>query len=353
MRPFIHLAASLPLLVAVAACGDDDEGGEEGGEQTVTLLAYDSFATSAGIFDTFTEETGISVEVATGGDAGELLSKAILTTGNPEGDVLWGVDNTLLSRAVDEEIFEPYTSDALADVPEELTALVPGGEATPVDFGDVCLNVDQRWFDERGIAPPAALADLTDPAYRELLVVPNPATSSPGLAFLLASVAEYGEDGWQEWWGQLRDNGVEVVDGWTEAYTVRFSGSSGGGPKPIVVSYGSSPPAEVVFAEPPIDAPPTAVVEESCFRQVEFAGVLRGTERVDAAQQLIDFLLSPAFQEDMPLNMFVYPANAQAALPDVFTEFAVVPDEPLTLDPATIAERREDWIDEWTSIVLR
>jgi thiamine transport system substrate-binding protein len=234
-----------------------------------------------------------------------------------------------------------------------LTALVPGGEATPVDFGDVCLNVDQRWFDERGIAPPAALADLTDPAYRELLVVPNPATSSPGLAFLLASVAEYGEDGWQEWWGQLRDNGVEVVDGWTEAYTVRFSGSSGGGPKPIVVSYGSSPPAEVVFAEPPIDAPPTAVVEESCFRQVEFAGVLRGTERVDAARQLIDFLLSPAFQEDMPLNMFVYPANAQAALPDVFTEFAVVPDEPLTLDPATIAERREDWIDEWTSIVLR
>jgi thiamine transport system substrate-binding protein len=319
----------------------------------VTLLAYDSFVTSAGLFDTFTAQTGITVEVATGGDAGELLSKAILTKGNPEGDVLWGVDNTLLSRAVDEEVFEPYTSDALADVPEELTALVPGGEATPVDFGDVCLNVDQRWFDEQGIEPPATLAELTDPAYRDLLVVPNPATSSPGLAFLLASVAEFGEDGWQEWWRQLRANGVEVVDGWTEAYTVRFSGSSGAGPKPIVVSYGSSPPAEVVFADPPVDAPPTAVVEESCFRQVEFAGVLRGTDRVEAAQQLIDFLLSPAFQEDMPLNMFVYPANAQAALPEVFTEFAVIPAEPLALDPATIAAHREDWIDEWTSIVLR
>jgi thiamine transport system substrate-binding protein len=353
MKRCASAAAALSVLVALVACGDDDGSGDGGGGETVTLLAYDSFVTSAGLFDTFTAQTGIMVEVATGGDAGELLSKAILTKGNPEGDVLWGVDNTLLSRAVDEEVFEPYTSDALADVPEELTALVPGGEATPVDFGDVCLNVDQRWFDEQGIEPPATLAELTDPAYRDLLVVPNPATSSPGLAFLLASVAEFGEDGWQEWWRQLRANGVEVVDGWTEAYTVRFSGSSGAGPKPIVVSYGSSPPAEVVFADPPVDAPPTAVVEESCFRQVEFAGVLRGTDRVEAAQQLIDFLLSPAFQEDMPLNMFVYPANAQAALPEVFTEFAVIPAEPLALDPATIAAHREDWIDEWTSIVLR
>jgi thiamine transport system substrate-binding protein len=242
MRTSLILASVLAVLTELTACGGDDGGGG-GGDETVTLLAYDSFVTSAGIFDTFTEETGITVEVATGGDAGELLSKAILTKGNPEGDVLWGVDNTLLSRAVEEEVFEPYTSDALTDVPEELTALVPGGEATPVDFGDVCLNIDQRWFDEQGVDPPATLADLTDPAYRDLLVVPNPATSSPGLAFLLASVAEFGEDGWQEWWGQLRENGVEVVDGWTEAYTVRFSGSSGAGPKPIVVSYGSSPPA--------------------------------------------------------------------------------------------------------------
>jgi thiamine transport system substrate-binding protein len=341
---------TLALLTAViAACGDEDGGGNS----TVTLLAYDSFVTSQGIFDTFTDETGIEVEVATGGDAGELLSKAILTKGNPEGDVLWGVDNTLLSRAIDEEIYAPYSSAGLDRVPDELRALVPNGEATPVDYGDVCINADQRWFDERGLAPPESLEALTDPAYRDLLVVPNPATSSPGLAFLLASVAAFGEDGWQDWWRDLRANGVEVVDGWTEAYTVRFSGSSGAGPKPLVVSYGSSPPAEVVFADPPIDAPPTTVVEETCFRQVEFAGILAGSEHVDEAEQLIDFLLSPTFQEDLPLNLFVYPANPDAALPEVFTDFAVVPDAPLSLDPATIAEHREDWVDEWTSIVLR
>jgi thiamine transport system substrate-binding protein len=346
MRPFLSLLA-LVLVASSTGCGDDDE------PRTVTLLAYDSFVTSDGIFDAFTEETGIRVEVATGGDAGELLSKAILTKGNPEGDVLWGVDNTLLSRAVGEGIYEPYSSDALADVPPELLALVPGGEATPVDFGDVCLNVDQRWFAERSVEPPATLDDLVDPVYRDLLVVPNPATSSPGLAFLLASIAAFGENGWQDWWQQLRDNGVEVVDGWTEAYTVRFSGSTGAGPKPVVVSYGSSPPAEVVFADPPIDAPPTAVVEASCFRQVEFAGILEGSDQVDAAEQLIDFLLSPTFQEDLPLNLFVYPANSQAELPEVFTDFAVVPAQPLSLDPETIAEHREDWVDQWTSIVLR
>jgi thiamine transport system substrate-binding protein len=291
--------------------------------------------------------------VATGGDAGELLSRAILTAGDPEADVLWGVDNTLLSRAIDEDVFEPYESPALESVDPRLTALVPGAEATPVDFGDVCINVDRRWYDERGIEPPATLADLIEPIYRDQLVVPNPATSSPGLAFLLATVAELGEDGWQEWWRQLRANDVEVVDGWTEAYTVRFSGSSGAGPKPMVVSYGSSPPAEVVFADPPIDAPPTAVLEPTCFRQVEFAGVLRGTERTDEARALIDFLLSTPFQEDMPLNLFVYPANREARLPEVFTDFAVVPREPLTLDPATIASRREEWVDEWTTIVLR
>jgi thiamine transport system substrate-binding protein len=349
-----RILLSFLVLGGLGACGNDDgNGGGDAEPRRVTLLAYDSFVTSEGIFDSFTAETGIQVEVATGGDAGELLSKAILTKGDPEGDVLWGVDNTLLSRAIDEDIYEPYVADGLDTVADELRALVPDGEATPVDYGDVCVNIDRRWFEEHGIRPPTTFDDLVDPALRDLLVVENPATSSPGLAFLLATVAAYGEDGWQDWWRRLRENGVEVVDGWTEAYSVRFSGSSGAGPKPMVVSYGSSPPAEVVFADPPIDTPPTEVVEATCFRQIEFAGILRGSDRVDEAEQLIDFLLSPTFQEDLPLNLFVYPANRDAELPEVFTSFAVVPEQPLTLDPAQIAEHREDWVDEWTSIVLR
>jgi thiamine transport system substrate-binding protein len=301
---------------------------------------------------TFTEDTGIAVEVLRAGDTGTMVSKAVLAAGNPEGDVMFGIDNTFLSRAVDAEVFEPYEAEGLDAVPYELRALVPDGEATPIDFGDVCINYDIAWFEENALDPPADLEALADPAYRDLLVVQNPATSSPGLAFLMATIAEYGEDGWTDYWTRLRDNGVEVADDWEPAYYERFSGASDG-PKPLVVSYGTSPPAEVLFADPPIDAPPTAVVDTTCFRQVEFAGVLRGTDAEDEARRLVDFLLSETFQAELPLNLFVYPANADVALPAEFTDHATVPSDPATLDPATITANREAWIDQWTNLVLR
>jgi len=338
------------LVVAFGACSSDDDG-----TTTLTLVTYDSFPAEGTSLNealaAFSEDTGIAVELLISGDTGTMISKAELTAGNPEGDVMFGVDNTFLSRVVDAGVFEAYEADGLDAIPEELRALVPGGEAAPVDFADVCLNYDIGWFDERDLQPPAGFADLIDPAYRDLLVVPNPATSSPGLAFLLATVAEYGEDGWTDYWSQLRSNGVEVVDGWTEAYNERFSWA--GGPRPIVVSYGTSPPAEVLFADPPLDAAPTAVVPATCFRQIEFAGVLRGTDAGDEARRLVDFLIAEQFQSALALNLFVYPANAEVALPPEFVEHSVRPDDPATVDPATIAARRNAWIDEWTDLVLR
>ena len=228
---------------------------------------------------------------------------------------------------------------------------MPGHEATPVDFGDVCVNYDVAWFAEQGIEPPTDLASLAAPEYADLLVVQNPASSSPGLAFLMATVAEFG-DGWTNYWDGLVDNGVEVVDGWTEAYYERFSGA-GDGPKPLVVSYGTSPPVEVLFADPPIDEATTAVLDETCFRQVEFAGVLRGTDAPDEARRLVDFLISEPFQAEIALNLFVFPVHPGVDLPPEFTDFIVVPDEPYTLAPATIDENRADWIETWTDTVLR
>ena len=224
---------------------------------------------------------------------------------------------------------------------------MPGGEATPVDVGDVCINVDTAWFDEHQLAPPADLDALADPTYQDLLVVENPASSSPGLAFLLATIVTYGDDGWVDYWKRLRTNGVQVVDTWTDAYYGAFSGG-GDGTKPIVVSYASSPPAEVVFADPPIDKATTASVDSTCFRQVEFAGVLRGTQHTAEARQLIDFMVSTPFQSALPLNLFVYPANSTVALPDVFTANATVPADPATMEPATIGANRREWLDTWT-----
>ncbi len=321
----------------------------------LTLVAYDSFPEEDtpvnDALAAFSEETGIEVEVLIAGDTGEMVSKAALTAGNPEGDVMWGVDNTFLSRAVDEEIFEPYESPALDEVDPDLTELVQDGEATPVDYGDVCINYDIGWFAEREIEPPATLEDLTDPRYKDLLVVENPATSSPGMGFLLTTIDQLGEDGWQDYWAALRENGVLVVDGWTEAYYEQFTWTSDGD-RPLVVSYGSSPPAEVIFADPPVDEAPTGVMTETCFRQIEYAGVLRGTDHPDEARRLVDFLVGAEFQETLALNLFVYPANESVELPEEFVDHAATPDDPATVDAGTMKARAR-WIDDWTKVTLR
>ena len=324
----------------------------------ITLVAYDSFPVAKTsineALDEFTKTTGISVKVVIAGDAGLMVTKAKLTAGNPEGDVMFGVDNTLLSAALDGRVFSPYQPNESNAIATDLTALVPGHEVTPVDFGDVCVNYDIGWFAEHDLSPPTSLDDLLEPQYKDLLVVENPSTSSPGLAFLMATIAHAGADGWQQYWKALRANGVKVVDGWTTAYQDEFSGAAGSaGTRPLVVSYGSSPPAEVIFADPPRTDAPTGVVEASCFRQVEFAGVLRGTEHEAAARQLVDFLISTRFQNELPLNLFVYPARTDATLPREFTDFAVVPNAPLTIEPEVIATNRQVWQDEWTTIVVR
>jgi thiamine transport system substrate-binding protein len=319
---------------------------------SVTLLTHDSFFVPTETLEAFTAETGITVEVVQGGDAGAVVSQAILTAGQPTADVLFGIDNTFLSRGLDAELFTPYASAALADVPDELE-LDPEHRVTPIDFGDVCLNYDRDAFGG-DLAPPASLRDLTDPAYRGMLVVQNPATSSPGLAFLLATIATFGEEGaypWQAFWRDLAANDVLIVSGWEEAYNAEFSGGSGTGDRPLVVSYASSPPAEVIFADPPPDEAPTAVVVDSCFRQIEFAGILAGSDAGEAAERLIDFMLSPTFQNEVPLNMFVFPANERAVLPDEFTAHTTVPDDPLQLDPSLIDAGRERWLDEWTELL--
>jgi thiamine transport system substrate-binding protein len=352
-------ASDAPSSTASTSTGSSPSTDATASSGSVTLVTYDSFPQSdTSLNDAlaeFSEETGIDVEILVGGDTGTMLSKASLAAGNPEGDVMWGIDNTLLSRAIDDEVFEPYVATGIADgsidIAPELLELVPNGEATPVDYGDVCVNYDIGWYAERDLAPPRSFADLADPTYAGQLVVQNPATSSPGLAFLLATIHEYGLEGWQDYWSRLGENGVEVVDSWTQAYYERFTWA-GGGPTPLVVSYGSSPPAEVIFADPPRDDAPTGVIEDTCFRQVEFAGVLRGTDAPDAARLLVDFLVSERFQSELALNLFVYPANSAVGLPQEFVDFAVVPDTSRTLDPAVIDAERSTWIDEWTELVL-
>jgi len=349
--PALALLVAVAFATPAAASGAAPTAGAKPQSETVTLVTHDSFALSQSLLDRFTERTGIAVKILAVGDAGQLVNQAVLTADNPLGDVLFGVDNTFLTRALDAGIFERYRSPALAGVPPALR-VGAGGRVTPIDYGDVCINYDADWFAKRKLAVPETLADLTKPKYRDLLVVEDPSTSSPGLAFLLATVAEFGDE-WAGYWERLRANGVTVVDGWEQAYSDEFTGGGGSGDKPLVVSYASSPAAAVVFADPPIDESPIGTMTGSCFRQVEYAGVLAGTEHRAAARTLVDFLLSDAVQSDVPLQMFVYPAVAGTALPKVFTENADAVDDPYAMTPARIGAHRDDWIREWTGTVLR
>lgn len=323
----------------------------------LVVMTHDSFAVSPQVMAGFEQQHRAAVQVLQVGDAGSLVNQAILTRDNPLADVLYGVDNTFLSRALEAGIFEPYISPLLEHVPVELRGDAEDG-VTPIDYGDVCLNWDRAAFEDAGTPPPATLADLTQPRYAGMLVVENPATSSPGLAFMLATIVRFGESGsyaWLDYWRDLRANDVLVSAGWEEAYYGSFSGGSGEGDRPIVVSYATSPAAEVYYADPQPAEAPTGVVDDGCFRQIEFAGVLAGrsTGAEALARDFIDFMLSTDFQADIPLNMFVFPANAEAVLPDVFAEHAVAVTQPIVMDAQRIAANREQWLQEWTNVVLR
>ena len=353
---------ALVAVVLLAACGEVQTA-EPGttpeataGPGIVTVMTHDSFDVSEDVVAAFQEQCNCQVRFLRSGDAGLMLNQALLSADNPLADVIYGVDNTFLSRALAGDILEPYQAPALADIPDELE-LDPQFRMLPVDFGDVCLNYDKAWFDEHGLAPPQGLDALTRPEYKGLTVVENPATSSPGLAFLLATVGRFGERGdydYLDYWAELRANDVLVAGGWEDAYWGSFTYASDGD-RPIVVSYASSPPVEVYFAEEPFDTAPTGVVaaDGSCFRQIEFVGILKGTENRELAERWIDFMLGTTFQEDIPLKMFVFPANSEAELPDVFARFTEIPEHPISIDPDAIEANRESWIQAWTRTVLR
>ena len=358
--PLVILPAAALLL---AACGGSTAGGAALGASggaavaakptVVRLLTHDSFAVSDSLKADFEKATGLTLDVVTAGDAGTMVAGAVLAAGSPTADVMFGVDNTLVSRATKAGVFWPYQSPDLSSLSPQLRGDTSGGLVTPIDYGDVCVNIDDAWFTDKGLAAPRTLEDLTKPQYKDLLVVEDPAASSTGLAFLLATVARYGQD-WQAYWTRLKDNGVNVASTWTDAYEGTFTAGGKNGTRPLVVSYATSPPAEIVYAaDPKPTKPSTSVMTDGCYRQVEYAGVLAGAANSSGAQKVIDWLISEPVQSDVPLSMFVFPARSGVALPEVFTKFAARVDSPLMLSPTAVAAGLDGWLADWGSVMGR
>ncbi|CAL9443333.1 Thiamine-binding periplasmic protein [Streptomyces sp. enrichment culture] len=351
------VVVGLGMAGTLAACGSSDGGQGSGDSKTVTLVSHDSWAASKDVIAAFEKQSGYKVQVLKDGDAGQAVNKAILTKDNPQGDVFFGVDNTLLSRALDNDLFQSYEAKGSERIMAEYRVDQDEHRVTPIDTGDICVNYDKKYFADHKLEPPKSFDDLVEPQYKNLLVTENASASSPGLGFLLGTAAQYGDTGWEGYWKKLKANGVKVVDGWEQAYNEEFSGSAGGkkakGDRPLVVSYASSPPAEVVFADPKPSTAPTGVAEGTCFRQVEYAGLLSNAKNTKGGKALLDFLISERFQEDMPMNMFVYPVREGAQVPPEFVKYGPQAKDPETMAPAKIADHRDQWVKSWTSLVLK
>jgi thiamine transport system substrate-binding protein len=343
------LVAAALALTACSTVGDgSDSGSDEEKSTRVVLVTHESFVLPKKLQRQFEQESGYDLVVRGSGDAGALTNKLVLTKDDPLGDAVFGVDNTFASRALDEGVFAAYD----APLPEGVDRYRLAGDdehaLTPIDSASVCVNVDDTWFADHHLEPPADLDDLADPAYRDLFVTPGAATSSPGMAFLLATIAEYGDD-WPDYWERLMANGTKLTDGWSDAYQVDFTQGGGKGKRPIVLSYDSSP----AFTIADDGTTTTSALLDTCFRQVEYAGVLDGAANPDGAEALVDFLLTPEVQAALPDSMYVFPVDASVELPAEWAKFAQQPTDPLEVDPADIAEHRDEWLREWSDVTSR
>lgn len=350
----LALGTSLLALLATSACSvsggaaDQPRSTADGAVKEVVLVTHESFNLPKETLAAFTRKTGYTVTVNGASDAGALATKLAMTADNPAGDVAFGIDNTYATRPLEAGAFADYDGARPAgsqgyDLPEGADKLVP------IDTAGVCVNVDTDWFTAHKIAPPATLDDLVDPAYRDLFVTPAPTTSSPGMAFLLTTIAAKGEQ-WPAYWKALYANGATTAKGWSEAYYNEFTAGGEKGKRPIVVSYDSSPAFTV---NKDGRSSRTAALLDTCFNQVEYAGVLAGAKNPAGAAALVAFLASDEAQAQLPESMYVFPASPQVKVPADWATFALRPSKPFTVAPAEISQNREAWLRTWTDLATR
>lgn len=347
------IAAALAC-VALAGCslGSSSGGttssaaGSSPAAKTVTLVTHDSWAADKALLAKFTAATGYTVKVLASGDAGQLANKLVLTKANPTGDVTFGVDNTFATRVVSSGALQAYSSTKLPATAKRFE--LPGAGATdltPVDFGDVCVNVDTAWFAKKKLTPPASLDDLLKPEYRNLFVTPAASSSSPGMAFLLATIGQKGESRWQDYWKKLMANGAKLTSGWSDAWNVDYTAGGGNGSRPIVLSYNTSPADTIKDGKAT-----TAALLDTCFQQVEYAGVLKGAKNPAGAEAFVDFMLGDDFQKALPEAMYVFPINTTLPLPATWQQAAKVPASTIEVAPEAITKNRDQWLREWQDV---
>lgn len=318
-------------------------GAEVEPEPDLVIYAYDSFVSEWGpagkVIPKFEELYGVKVSLLSAGDAGQVLSRAIFERDDPQADILVGIDNNLLTRALEADLLLPYRSANLSLIPKELI-FDPSHHVTPFDYGYFAFVADSQVLDDL----PADLEELTGPRFRDKIILEDPRTSSPGFGFLLWTIAVYGEH-YLAYWERLKPNLLTITDGWDSAYGMFTSGEA-----PLVLSYTTSPAYHVEFEQ--THRFQALIFPEGNYLQIEGMGIVRGAKHLDLAKKFIDFILTEDFQEEIPLTNWMYPVNPAAALPDSF-DYAPRPETGLSLEPRVISENQELWLRSWAELIRK
>lgn len=313
----------------------------ETNEQKLVIYTYDSFASDWGpagiVIPPFEEKYGIEVDLKAAGDSGSVLSRVILEKEDPKADLIIGIDNNMLAKALSEEVLEDYRPQNINKVPEHLI-FDKSFHAIPFDYGFFAINYDSQKID----VPPSSLEDLTKNDFQDSLILMDPRTSSPGLGFLLWTISVYGDD-FTDYWKRLKPSILTITDGWDSGYGLYTAGEA-----PLVLSYTTSPPYHVEYEE--TDRYKAVLFEEGNYMQIESMGIIRNAENRENAEKFIEYMLTADFQNAIPLTNFMMPVTDEADLPESFS-YAPVSETPLLIEAEKIEKNLEQWLEDWLETV--
>jgi thiamine transport system substrate-binding protein len=339
IKGFTMKKALIILLILLSFnCAEKDENSNS---DEIVVYAYDSFFSDWGpgpiIIPKFEELTGYKVRAISLGDAQEVLNRAILEKDNPKADVIIGIDNNMLSKALKAEVLSSYQSHNLDKIDESLI-FDKTYNVSPYDYGFFSIIYDTEKID----TPPSSMEELLSPNFEDKIILMDPRTSSPGLGFLLWTIDIYG-DNFTGYWEKLLSNVLTITDGWSSGYGLFTSGEA-----PMVLSYTTSPAYHVEYED--TNRYQAVIFEEGNYIQIEGAGIIKNCPNRKGAETFIDFLLSEGFQKEVALTNWMFPVNTSLPLPESF-DYALKPEKSLQIDYMEIEDNLSSWIDEWLKVV--
>ncbi len=308
--------------------------------QELVIYTYSSFASGIAqkVLPIFEKQNNVKVKLLSFGDAGNVLARLILEKDQPKADVVIGLDQPLLKRAISEGLLIKFVPENISMIKNK-ELLDMRGYGIPFDYGAIALVYNTEKINN----PPKSFKELLDERFKRKLVVQDPRTSSTGLSFMLWTVAVFGEDGFLDYWKSLKNNILTITPGWDEAFSMLETGEAD-----IMVSYATD--GAYSYHEYGSLKYLPVVMEEGAFVQIEYAAIVKGSKNIELAKKFIEFVLSKEFQSHVPLNQWMYPV-VEIELPKAY-KYAPKIDKVLPFDYSIFEQKGKDWLEKWAEVMI-